>query len=418
VQGPKNLFGKSLNLIGNKCPGPLAYHTTTIIDNKAYLIGGSKLGVDSIKDYILDLTSLEWTALSRNDPNAPKSIDEHTATLVGDQIYIFGGNISGFKNNQIFVFDTQTNKWHIPKQSTGPCARSNHSTVLYQDKLYIFGGKDQDTFKLNDMWAYDLKTSTWTEVKDSIDKPLTRSGHSSSVYKNFMIVFGGIHELTKELNDLQAYDFNNNQWFSIFEENSSPTHSNNQTGLTSGRKNIGKIEANSPYGKSPTMTRPTYTRGETHRNDFSISIQKTNSRNKARQVHTSLGISNSLSLAQIERKIRQKRKDQEQVHEETLLTSPTSLSMKNSFLIKTAGKAFDNYAQYFKSKAKKQSFTSHEVGSPPHERVKGKIEGNMPKPRDGHTGVICDDRYLVIFGGDRHHMPFNDLFTLDLAKEI
>ena len=53
-----------------------------------------------------------------------------------------------------------------------------------------------------------------------------------------------------------------------------------------------------------------------------------------------------------------------------------------------------------------------------HEKIKGKIEGNMPKPRDGHTGTIYEGRYLVIFGGDRHHMPFNDLYTLDLAKEI
>ena len=25
---------------------------------------------------------------------------------------------------------------------------------------------------------------------------------------------------------------------------------------------------------------------------------------------------------------------------------------------------------------------------------------------------------MVIFGGDRHHMPFNDFFVLDLASEL
>ena len=38
-------------------------------------------------------------------------------------------------------------------------------------------------------------------------------------------------------------------------------------------------------------------------------------------------------------------------------------------------------------------------------------------PRDGHTGIMYK-QYFVVFGGDRHHMPFNDLFALDLQTEI
>lgn len=272
---------------------------------------------------------------------------------------------------------------------------------------------------MNDIWSFDIKTLTWSEIIDSKDKPLSRSGHSAAIYKNFMIIFGGIHELTKELSDLQAYDFNNNQWFSIIEENYSPTHSGSPLGITSGRKSVIKGDINLKFDRSPTNTRPIFTRADVRKKDFSLSVQKTMSRNKSRQGNlTSFGVYHTLTLTQIEKKIKNKRKAQEQVHEETLLTSPTSLSMKNSFLIKTAGKAFDHYAHYYKTKVKRTSFNSNEAGSPVHERVKGKIEGSMPKPRDGHTGMIYDSRYLVIFGGDRHHMPFNDLFTLDLAKEI
>lgn len=42
--------------------------------------------------------------------------------------------------------------------------------------------------------------------------PLARSGHSAAVYKDFMLVFGGIHEVTKELDDMLIYDFKNNWW--------------------------------------------------------------------------------------------------------------------------------------------------------------------------------------------------------------
>lgn len=402
-------------------PGNIAYHTLTKVDTKIYLIGGSTLGVDSKRDYILDINSLEWQVIERTDKSAPKSIDEHTATLVGTKIYIFGGNIAGFKNDQIYVFDTQTHKWSKPEHEKGPCARSSHSQVFYNDRLYIFGGKDQDTNKLNDFWEYDISKNTWKEIPGSDDMPLTRSGHSACIYKNFMIVFGGIHELTQELNDMHAFDFNNGQWFSVIEDNMSPTNSVLQAyGYSpANRKSMNKSVTQLSVNKGNGSNRNLNTRAESRNKEFSLSVQKTAVKNRSRKSNH-VDLTTHFTLSKLEKLVRQKRKAQEQVHEDTLLTSPTSLSMKNSFLIKTAGKAFDVYATQHKKKRTSGIFSNNNGDmSPSHnERIRGKIEGSMPKPRDGHTGVIYDSRYLVIFGGDRHHMPFNDLFTCDLAKEI
>ena len=38
-----------------------------------------------------------------------------------------------------------------------------------------------------------------------------------------MIIFGGIHEVTKELDDMVAYNFLRNTWIKLFNENSSDT---------------------------------------------------------------------------------------------------------------------------------------------------------------------------------------------------
>lgn len=46
----------------------------------------------------------------------------------------------------------------------------------------------------------------------------------------------------------------------------------------------------------------------------------------------------------------------------------------------------------------------------------GRIRGKRPAARDGHTGTIYENMFIV-FGGDRHHMPFNDTFILDLKNE-
>jgi len=89
--------------------------------------------------------------------------------------------------------------------------------------MWIFGGKDDDNNKLNDMWKLDLNSYTWSEVKpaDGII-PIERSGHSCDVFENHMIIFGGIYEITKELNDFHLFDFIKNRWVTLFEESNSP----------------------------------------------------------------------------------------------------------------------------------------------------------------------------------------------------
>ncbi|CAI2360532.1 unnamed protein product [Moneuplotes crassus] len=423
------------NFPNKNSPGKIAYHTITVVGTTAYLIGGSSQGVDSMIDYTLDLETFNWTKVKR-DKNSPISIDEHSSTLVDNDIYIFGGNVAGFRSAEMYTFNITNYKWkHIKPDNKGPCARSSHSCVHSDGKLYIYGGKDEDTNKLNDLWEFDLKTQTWKEITITQDVPLSRSGHSATVYKNFMIIFGGIHELTQELNDLEAFDLKSKKWYSVIEEKCSPTHSNLLNGgFSPDRKSIANMVP-SPYNKTIANNRRVHTQEdeESKGKSFMLSVQKTASRNRSRQQN--LTISNygkNLTLTQLEKKVKEKRRAQEHISEETLLTSPTSLSMKNSFLIKTAGKAFDNYAhQVQKRNRKKHSFNLNSNNLPDYsasynnlgsgqayEKSMGKVEASLPKPRDGLSGNIYNDRYLVIFGGDRHHVPFNDLYTLDLAKEM
>ena len=43
----------------------------------------------------------------------------------------------------------------------------------------------------------------------------------------------------------------------------------------------------------------------------------------------------------------------------------------------------------------------------------GAIRGRKPTPRDGHTAGFSQG-FMFVFGGDRHHMTFNDLFIIQL----
>lgn len=97
------------------------------------------------------------------------------------------------------------------------------------------------------------------------------------------------------------------------------------------------------------------------------------------------------------------------------LESPTSITMKNSFLIKNADPSFEKcYAQI-----RKRAIDRERSGNSPsgYDETLTKTAGKRPPARDGHTGIVIGDNFFV-FGGDRHHMPFNDFHMLDLSSEF
>ena len=52
-----------------------------------------------------------------------------------------------------------------------------------------------------------------------------------------------------------------------------------------------------------------------------------------------------------------------------------------------------------------------------HEPTFGYVQYKRPPARDGHYAEIHDG-LLVIMGGDRHHMPYNDVYLLNASSEI
>lgn len=88
--------------------------------------------------------------------------------------------------------------------------------------MYIFGGKDDSSEKLNDLWVYNIADKKWIEVEAEGEAPYERSGHSSDIYDDYLVIFGGIWDVTKELNDLHLYSFSRNQWITLQSSANSP----------------------------------------------------------------------------------------------------------------------------------------------------------------------------------------------------
>jgi hypothetical protein len=106
--------------------------------------------------------------------------------------------------------------------------------------------------------------------------PIERSGASLVSYKDYLVLFGGIFELTKELGDCYAFDIKSKIWYTLFEEVDSPVHKNSPNSTF----NMG-----SKFNRSDSIKSPLNKGNSSFHNDpnFSMSLKKTKSRKK----HTS-----------------------------------------------------------------------------------------------------------------------------------
>jgi len=123
---------------------------------------------------------------------------------------------------------------------TGPKPEPRSSfgcTLATDNSFYLFGGSGDNNLKYNDLWEFN--TNAWhcilkgtpfsSEAAESgcpDGSPLQKSGVQIALYKNrHILVFGGIHEVTYEMNDLKTFDLTTKKWHTIDEENKNNSES-------------------------------------------------------------------------------------------------------------------------------------------------------------------------------------------------
>lgn len=91
------------------------------------------------------------------------------------------------------------------------------------------------------------------------------------------------------------------------------------------------------------------------------------------------------------------------------LSSPISIEMKQSFIISNADESFDQYYQSMRKRGKLGMTQTEGTGASKFGMVAGR-----PAARDGHSSNVDKEGNMYVFGGDRHQMPFNDLYMIKL----
>lgn len=187
------------------------------------------------------LTNTVWTLSLGGTPTLTQLVTSGTppeARALGSAIYdsvrdrlvVFGGYTagSGYSNEVWALSLSGTPTWsQITPSGTPPTERFEH-TAIYdatRDRMIVFGGIDNVTGDLNDLWVLTFSgTPTWAPMTPSGTPPIPRDSHSA-VYdgpRDRMVVFGGYSSNDGPLNDTWALSLSGGGTWSSIVPNGGP----------------------------------------------------------------------------------------------------------------------------------------------------------------------------------------------------
>mmetsp|Transcript_60187 Transcript_60187/g.136076 ORF Transcript_60187/g.136076 Transcript_60187/m.136076 type:complete len:335 (+) Transcript_60187:36-1040(+) len=181
-------------------PTPRGGHTTVAVDSNLVVFGGTAYGGEGKFLYfndvhIFDADTGMWHAI-RCKGELPEPRFGHSATLVGNQMFVFGGKGEGGKLfRDVFFLDLVSWSWvPVSSASVGPSPRLNHASCLVGRKIVVHGGWNGGMKCLADLWVFDTEAFTWMNPKTTGIPPSPRYGHTLHFMDNDgrIILFGGV----------------------------------------------------------------------------------------------------------------------------------------------------------------------------------------------------------------------------------
>ncbi|XP_038584213.1 acyl-CoA-binding domain-containing protein 5 [Micropterus salmoides] len=189
-------------------------------DSKSvYVYGGLREGQCYSELYILNTLTWKWKLVSARG-NVP-NLAYHSAAFYKKELFVFGGvqpsHSSGDKScsNALYIFSPQYELWYQPiVEGDRPLPRFGHSATLMSQRLFIFGGRKTATY-LNDLHVLDLGFMEYTAVKCGNMPPLPRGFHAAlPVSDNRILVSGGCSAIGA-LQDLHIFNTDTTMWSSV-----------------------------------------------------------------------------------------------------------------------------------------------------------------------------------------------------------
>ncbi|XP_051710693.1 kelch domain-containing protein 3 isoform X3 [Oryctolagus cuniculus] len=216
--------------VSGTVPGARDGHSACVLGKIMYIFGGYEQLADCFSNDIhkLDTSTMTWTLICTKG-NPARWRDFHSATMLGSQMYVFGGRADRFgpfhSNNEIYcnrirVFDTRTEAWlDCPPTPVLPEGRRSHSAFGYNGELYIFGGYNARLNRhFHDLWKFNPVSFTWKKIEPKGKGPCPRRRQCCCIVGDKIVLFGGTSPSPEEglgdefdlidHSDLHILDFN------------------------------------------------------------------------------------------------------------------------------------------------------------------------------------------------------------------
>ncbi|GAA5809710.1 hypothetical protein MFLAVUS_003123 [Mucor flavus] len=209
---------------------PLRAHSANLIGEYLYVFGGCDIKMCFNTLYMLDMDTLTWSK-PRTSGQSPPPCRAHSCTTVEREI---GGGDGPNYFNDLYVLNLDTLIWTKPKiEGDPPSPRRAHTTCIWNQKIIIVGGGD-GARALADVHTLDVsdpQSLKWYSVRAQGNPPIARGYHTSNLVKDKLIVYGGSdgHEC---FSDVHVLDLVSNRWSQIDLDRAVPrlAHSATQVG--------------------------------------------------------------------------------------------------------------------------------------------------------------------------------------------
>ncbi|WCJ19227.1 Acyl-CoA-binding domain-containing protein 4 [Euphorbia peplus] len=201
-------------------------HAAAVADEKLYVSGGSRNGRYLSDVQVFDPRSSAWSSLKlRTEPNSNEvednglqevlpSISDHSMVKWGNRLLLVGGHSKKSSDSMTVRFiDLDTHLCGVIETSgKAPVSRGGHSATLFGSRLIIFGGEDGGRRLLNDVYVLDLEKMTWDVLETTQTPPAPRFDHTATVNaERYLLIFGGCsHSIF--FNDLHVLDLQTMEW--------------------------------------------------------------------------------------------------------------------------------------------------------------------------------------------------------------
>ncbi|XP_057550880.1 acyl-CoA-binding domain-containing protein 4-like isoform X1 [Amaranthus tricolor] len=230
--------------VSGQRPKPRYEHGAAVIGEKMYVYGGNHNGRYLNDLQVLDLRSCTWsrvevkTGAETSGETTISSIPcaGHTLVPWGNKLLSVAGHTKDpLETIQVRTFDIQTSTWSILKTyGKPPVSRGGHSVTLVGSSLVIFGGQNANRTLLNDLHLLDLETMTWDEFDAVGVPPSPRSDHAAAVHaERYLLIFGGGSHAAC-FNDLHVLDLQAMEWSRPTQQGDIPTPRAGHAGVTIG----------------------------------------------------------------------------------------------------------------------------------------------------------------------------------------